>query len=66
MTELRLTRAQVEKLYVISRLNETAERFTLVTDSSNGIGPCISVLFKLFKDSKEIDTQVNITDMENW
>jgi hypothetical protein len=53
MTELTLTRKQVEKLVEIVEHFKEVQNFTVTVESISGIGPTISVKFDL-------------TDVETW
>ena len=62
-----LNRKQVEKLTEIANHFKEVEWFTLEESKTSGIGPNIQVKFNLFGDEdKDIDTTVDITDIETW
>jgi hypothetical protein len=62
-----LNRKQVEKLAKISSHFKEVEWFTLEESNNSGIGSTVVVKFNLFNDSdKDIDTNVDITDVESW
>jgi hypothetical protein len=62
-----LNRKQVEKLAKIASHFKEVEWFTLEAESVGGIGPSVVVKFNLFNDSdKDIDTTVDITDVDTW
>jgi hypothetical protein len=62
-----LNRKQVEKLTEIANHFKEVEWFTLEESKTSGIGPNIHVKFNLFGDeNKDIDTTVDITDIETW
>ena len=65
MTKIKLTREQADQLVqIFTHFNEIPE-FTIVSDSSSGIGPTVRVLFTLL-GSKTDDTTVDITDVSTW
>lgn len=62
-----LNRKQVEKLTEIANHFKEVEWFTLEESNTSGIGANIHVKFNLFGDEdKDIDTTVDITDIETW
>jgi len=62
-----LNRSQVEKLAKMAAHFKEVEWFTLEENHSSGIGPSVVVKFNLFNDSdKDIDTTVDITDVNTW
>jgi hypothetical protein len=62
-----LNRKQVEKLTEIANHFKEVEWFTLEESNTSGIGSNIHVKFNLFGDEdKDIDTTVDITDVETW
>ncbi len=62
-----LNRKQIEKLAKMAAHFKEVEWFTLEENHSSGIGPAVVVKFNLFNDSdKDIDTTVDITDVDTW
>jgi hypothetical protein len=62
-----LNRLQIEKLATMAAHFEEVEWFTLEEINSSGIGPTVVVKFNLFNDDdKDIDTTVDITDVNTW
>lgn len=62
-----LNRSQIEKLAKMANHFTEVEWFTLEESNSSGIGPTVVVKFNLFKDNdKDIDTTVDITDVDTW
>jgi hypothetical protein len=62
-----LNRSQIEKLSKMAAHFKEVEWFTLEASNSSGIGPTVVVKFNLFNDSdKDIDTTVDITDVDTW
>jgi hypothetical protein len=62
-----LNRSQIEKLAKMAAHFKEVEWFTLEESNSSGIGPTVVVKFNLFNDSdKDIDTTVDITDVDTW
>lgn len=62
-----LNRAQIEKLAKMAAHFKEVEWFTLEETMASGIGPTVVVKFNLFNDSdKDIDTTVDITDVNTW
>lgn len=62
-----LNRSQIEKLSKMAAHFKEVEWFTLEESNSSGIGPTVVVKFNLFNDSdKDIDTTVDITDVDTW
>jgi hypothetical protein len=67
MSEFALNRKQVKKLAEMAEQFQEVEWFTLMEENTSGIGPSVLVKFNLFGDSdKDIDTTVDITDVETW
>jgi hypothetical protein len=67
MSEFALNRRQVEKLAQMAEHFKEVEWFTLVEEKTSGIGPTVTVKFNLFGDTdKDVDTTVDITDVETW
>lgn len=66
MTELTLTRDQVDKLVDIVTHFQEVNFFTIKTNNESGIGEAITVTFQLFADAETDDTQINITDTSIW
>ena len=62
MTKIVLTRKQVLELAQLADHFKETELFTIKSDSSNGIGPVITVQCTLF----EKQTTVDITDVGSW
>jgi len=62
-----LNRGQIEKLAKMADHFKEVEWFTLEENNSSGIGPTVVVKFNLFNDNdKDIDTTVDITDVNTW
>jgi hypothetical protein len=62
-----LNRSQIEKLAKMAAHFKEVEWFTLEETNNSGIGPTVVVKFNLFNDSdKDIDTTVDITDINTW
>jgi hypothetical protein len=62
-----LNRKQIEKLAKMADHFKEVEWFTLEESLSSGIGPTVVVKFNLFNDiEKDIDTTVDITDVNTW
>lgn len=67
MTEFALNRKQVGQLAQLAQHFGEVEWFTLVEESTSGIGSTVTVKFNLFGDAdKDVDTTVNITDVSTW
>lgn len=66
MTELTLTRDQVDKLVDIVTHFQEVHFFTIKTSNDSGIGEAITVTFQLFEDADADDTQIHITDTSIW
>jgi len=69
MKEITLTREQITRLNkIVDHFNEI-QHFTIVEDSSSGIGPAISVKCDLFDVNTEIlytEMKADITDYNGW
>ena len=63
MTNIVLTRKQIEQLTQIANHFKEIEQFNVVATSESGIGQTIRVSFDLFNTA---DTNIDITDVENW
>jgi hypothetical protein len=63
LREFTLTRAEVEKLYKITEHFKEINIFTVIQDSSSGIGCTTTVKFNLFDNN---DTAIDVTDIESW
>jgi hypothetical protein len=63
MDTIRLTRKNIQELFQVIERFQDVEHFEIVSDSSSGIGPCISVKFTLFNKNQ---TTVDITDVSSW
>ena len=63
MTRLVLTRMQIDKLTEIAERFHDVNNFSVVSESSSGIGQSVSVSLELFENS---DTKIDITDVSNW
>jgi len=67
MAEFALNRGQIEKLARMAEHFREVEWFTLKGEHTSGIGPTVTVQFNLFGDhDKDVDTTVDITDVETW
>jgi len=67
MAEFALNRGQIEKLAQMTKHFKEVEWFTLKETNSSGIGPTVTVQFNLFGDhDKDVDTTVDITNVETW
>lgn len=62
-TKIVLNKKQIQQLNQIAEQFQEINRFTLVSDSSNGIGPVVKVHFTLFSNN---DANVDITDVNDW
>jgi len=63
MTRIVLTRMQINKLTEIAERFQDVNNFSVVSESSSGIGQSVSVSLELFENS---DTKIDITDVSNW
>jgi hypothetical protein len=63
LREFKLTRDEIEKLAELAKHFKEVNLFSIVQDSSSGIGVTTKVTFNLFEDN---DTNVNITDVKSW
>jgi hypothetical protein len=63
MNRIILTRKQVTQLAELAARFDNVTTFTVDSESTSGIGQSISVKFDLFEN---LDTAVDITDVENW
>lgn len=63
MNRIVFTRKQIEQLSEIAERFTDTNNFTVESDSPSGIGQSINVRFDLFENN---DTQIDITDVENW
>jgi hypothetical protein len=61
--EFKLTRDEIEKLAEIAKHFKEINLFSIVQDSSSGIGVTTKVTFNLFENN---DTNVDITDVKSW
>jgi len=61
---MKLTRHQIEQLHEITNHFNDIDIFEVEESTLSGIGPLISVKFSLF--GKKLDTNIDITDVENW
>lgn len=67
MSEFALNRKQVEKLAQMAQHFKEVEWFTLTEEHTSGIGSTVTVKFNLFGDAdKDLDTTIDITDVETW
>ena len=67
MAEFALNRGQIEKLARMAEHFRKVEWFTFKEEHTSGIGPTVTVQFNLFGDhDKDVDTTVDITDVETW
>jgi hypothetical protein len=67
MSEFALNRKQVEKLAQMAQHFKEVEWFTLTEEHTSGIGSTVTVKFNLFGDyDKDVDTTIDITDVETW
>lgn len=62
MKEITLNRKQISTLTEIAEHFPEIDLFTIVSDSSNGIGPVVTVKFTLVGRPASIDC----TDVESW
>lgn len=62
-TKIILNRKQFEQLKEITDKFQDVDRFTLVSDSSNGIGPVLKVIFTVLNKD---DASIDITDVSDW
>ena len=63
MNTVILNRKQVAQLNEMMERFTDTEHFTIVSESTSGIGPSIQVQFDLFEKA---DTKVDITDVSTW
>lgn len=63
MNRIVLTRKQIQQLAEIATRFDNVTTFTVDSESTSGIGQSISVKFDLFEN---LDTAVDITDVESW
>lgn len=63
MNRIVLTRKQIQQLAEIATRFDNVTTFTIDSESTSGIGQSVSVKFDLFEN---LDTAVDITDVENW
>jgi len=63
MNRIVFSRKQIQQLHEIAERFDNVTTFTVDSESTSGIGPSISVKFDLFEN---LDTAVDITDVENW
>jgi hypothetical protein len=63
MTEITLTRKQVEQLSQMAIHFKEVDLFTITSSSESGIGPTVNVKFTLFDG---IETKSDITDVDSW
>jgi hypothetical protein len=54
---------QINKLTEIAERFQDVNNFSVVSESSSGIGQSVSVSLELFENS---DTKIDITDVSNW
>jgi hypothetical protein len=54
---------QIDKLTEIAERFHDVNNFSVVSESSSGIGQSVSVSLELFENS---DTKIDITDVSNW
>jgi hypothetical protein len=67
MSEFALNRKQVEKLAQMAQHFKEVEWFTLTEENTSGIGSTVTVKFNLLGDhDKDVDTIIDITDVETW
>jgi len=59
----KLTRAEIEKLYEISKHFSDVNLFTIEQSSGGGIGVVSRVRFDLFDKN---DTNIDVTDVKSW
>ena len=64
MTELQLTKTQLQQLAMIIEKFPDVELFTLRSQSTSGIGPTVHVSFTLW--GKDPNTSIDITDFSSW
>jgi len=63
MNRIILTRKQIQRLAEIAIRFDNVESFTIDSESTSGIGPNVTVKFDMFE---HLDTEINVTDVENW
>ena len=63
MNRIILTRKQIQRLAEIAIRFDNVESFTIDSESTSGIGPNVIVKFDMFE---HLDTEINVTDVENW
>jgi len=63
---IKLNRKQIEQFIELYTKFDYVEWFELVEDHSSGIGPTITVKFKVFDTNDKPDTKVDITDVSTW
>lgn len=59
----KLTRAEIEKLYEISKHFTDVNLFTIEQSSGGGIGVISKVRFDFFDKN---DTNIDVTDVKSW
>jgi len=64
MKEITLTRQQITKMYRIAEHFKDIKKFTIVEDSSSGIGSAVSIKCDLFDVITEM--KADITDYNGW
>ena len=66
MTEVTLTNKQLKQLVrIYERLGDSVQFFVIREESKSGIGPNTYLEFSLFNEP-EVDTRIDITDVEVW
>jgi len=63
ITQISLTRSQIEKLTKMVNHFSEVEQFVLEQSHESGIGPTVRVKFNLFDKN---DTVVDVTDVSTW
>jgi len=63
ITQISLSRSQIEKLVKMVDHFKEVECFTLEQSHESGIGPTVRVKFNLFDNN---DTVVDVTDVSTW
>lgn len=63
MSNIVLTPLQISRLHQISTMFENVTEFTIIDERTSGIGPTISIKFRLYNED---DTTIDITDYSTW
>lgn len=61
-----LTKKQITQLALLVEKFPDVDFFTLTESNESGIGPTVKVLFTVFDNTKDADTEIDITDYSTW